>query len=313
MKHSWKFLGGALVALLAGCATLPDTRPFTTATVQLHDAVAAVDTSVAAVLTRAGLPDQSAAFDRSWQARTAAMTALVSYASSVQAIVDAGGKGEEAGGRLTDATKKLAQSVGWLSNGTSAGFDVAADAFRLASGVIAKARAARTLEKALAEMQPVIEEIAGKVVADFADARVIVQKAAELQRESFRNQHKATRDYRTQLLATKAGLESNLREQLAGDTPPSALKNRSELKSVDELLAERTKWSDDYAQVLKDIDSRGLKALALIDQSKATIAAWAAGHGQLLATVKTRRPPSTAELLSMVGRLNDLIDRYREL
>src|SRR5215207_2436930 len=92
----------AAIALLAGCTTLPDTQPFTDATVGLRRAVAASGSAVVSGLKTAPLPAVSAQgkkLEEAWAVRNKAMSALVAYASSLQAIADAGQEGAESAKR----------------------------------------------------------------------------------------------------------------------------------------------------------------------------------------------------------------------
>lgn len=314
-------LGGAL--LLAGCRTLPNTQPFTDATGGLRTAVASIGVKVNAELAASDqLKEQSKKFEENWKGRNDAMAALVTYANSVQAIVDAGQHGEEAAKRLSDATKKLATAAGMISAGGSAGVDLAADVFRFASGEVAKFRAAKSLEKSLADMQPVVEEIGRRLSADFEATRGIVKGASEqasanLSREAGNG---SSDIYRKALVAAREDTQKRIAAGLA--KAPSDPAQQPEQDTLAALLSERMKRIAEldnsgpyqaYQKQLKSITERNQTTLELIAESQLAIGAWVAAHGQLLIAVKTKRAPSGVELLAAVGRIQGLIARYEKL
>lgn len=306
----------AAALLLAGCQSLPDTQPFTDATVSLRSAVAAGGTAVVAELKRspvAGMDTQAEALDRAWQIRTKTMTALVDYAHSLQAIVNAGNKGETSAQKLADAANTLLQTLGPANLAATAGGTLALDTFKFAFGQIARARAAKSLEVALAEMQPAIDRIAELFAADLADLDLLVQVAIDSQRDRLADENQSQIGYRRQILATQKDLQNITAGELAARKAPNQLSKTEDLKRLDELLAAQATWYADYTARQSATAARGRAASEMAGVTRLAFADWAAAHAQLLAAIRARRTLSVAELAEATKRIHALVDRYREL
>ncbi|MBI2516551.1 MAG: hypothetical protein HYV95_06505 [Opitutae bacterium] len=308
------FLAAAL--LLAGCPSLPDTQPFTDATVGLRSAVAASGTAVVAELKRNpvdGMAAQGASLEKAWQVRTKAMSALVDYANSLQAIADSGRKGEESAQKLADAATTLVQTLGAANLAASAGASLAIDTFKFANGQIARARAAKSLEAALAEMQPAIERIAELFAADLTDLDTLVQTTIDAQRDRLERDNQSEINYRRRLLAARRSLMAKAASQLDEQVKPTALAGSDDLKRADELLAANEAWHTAYAAQQAAIAERGRLAAEMLGAAQAAFADWTAAHARLLAAVRAKRLPSMAELTAAAKRIQELVDRYRKL
>lgn len=306
----------AAALLLAGCPSLPDTQPFTDATVGLRGAVASSGTAVVAELKRNpvdGMAAQGAGLEKAWQVRTKAMTALVDYANSLQAIADSGRKGEESAQKLADAATTLVQTLGAANLAASSAAGLAIDTFKFANGQIARARAAKSLEAALAEMQPAIERIAELLAADLTDLDTIVQAAIDAQHDRLERDNQSEINYRQRLLAARRNLMGKAANQLDQGVNPTALAGGDDLKRTDELLAANEAWRTAYTAQQAAIAERGRLASEMIGAAQAAFADWTAAHARLLAAVRARRIPSMAELTDAAKRIRDLVDRYRKL
>lgn len=308
------------VCLLAGCRTLPNTQPFLDATGGLRSAVASVGSAVTAELKATPLLSSSGAeFERAWRVRNNAMGALVSYASSLQAIVDSGKKGEESAQQLTDAVGKLADAAGLAVPGAAEAVGLAADTFKAAYGQIAKARAAKSLERSLAELQPVIELIARKLAADLKAADGMLDGAIEQELTNLAREpgNGSSDDYRRALLTTMGKFEGATRLELT-KAPPITPEQRKLFDDLAEIskridqLEEGARYKSYQAQRV-EITRRGRIAHEAIAETQSAIEGWAALHAQMLAVVQTRRAPTPGELLEGIGRVRGLVDRYRAL
>ena len=117
-------LGLVLVTILAGCASTPDIGPFTDATVSLRGAVASAGAATVAELGRTDLPNaqvQAQNLAAAWTERDRFFTALVAYANSLQAIVDAGQSGADAAKAVADASGALAGAANIAMPGAGTG------------------------------------------------------------------------------------------------------------------------------------------------------------------------------------------------
>lgn len=310
------FLFAGAIALFAGCQNLPDTQPFTDATVGLRSAVAATGTTVSAELRQTPLPKVAAQadnFEKAWVARDAAMSALVAYANSLQAIVDSGKTGGESAGKLADAATTLAGTLGAANLLAGAGGTLLVDTFTYAYGQIAKARAAKSLEAALVELQPAIERLATLLAADLKSSDEIITLAIRAERDALAEDNQREFNYRKQLTATRGMLMSSVTADLQAGTKPADLTQAGDLSRLSDLLAKSDAWNTAYEAKQAAIAARARVAHELIAAAAHALPDWAAAHAKMLAAVSAQRPPSVAELTEVATHLRELVDRYRKL
>lgn len=313
-------VAGAVLALLAGCRTLPNTQPFTDATGSLRSAVASVGGSVGAGLSASPLlKREGVAFAEAWQKRNDALAALVAYAQSVQAIVEAGQHGEEAATRLSEAAKKLATTVGVIAPGGSAGVDLAADTVKLVSGEVARFRAAKTIEKSLADMQPVIDAVAWLLAKDLAATGKLIAAAAEQERVELSRLpgNGDSDDYRRELVSAQTRLQKLIAVGLS-KAPPIPPEQAAQVAQLDDIMKKIAQLDESapykaYRARTDDLAKREKLARELVTETAVALGSWAAAHGQMLMAVQTRRTPGAVELLAAVGRVQGLLERYRQL
>lgn len=306
----------AVFTFTSGCASLPDTQSFTAATAGLRRAVALSGSTVVGELKSVPHPAanaQGTKLEAAWSTRNQAMSALVDYANSLQAIADAGNKGAEAAKKLADATKALTQSLGVFSLGTSAVAELAADTFSFANGQIAKARAARSLEASLAEIQPVIERIAALFRADLQASDELVTIAITLQTDGLATKNASELGYRGQLLTTQRKIMAAIQSELVENKSPAALARVEDLNRITQMLAQMDTWNSNYESERTTIVERGRLAHEIIAATKAAFTDWASAHTRLLVATRAKRLPSVGELLEATARINELLERYHNL
>lgn len=311
-----RFVPVAAALLLAGCQSLPDTQSFTDGTIALRHAVAASGGAVVAELKTSPQADVVALgsdLEKSWQVRTRTMSALVAYAQSLQAITSAGRKGEESARSLAAAGTTLVQTLGLAVPGAGSAGTLAVDTLTYAYGQIAKARAAKSLEAALAEMQPAVERIAEMLGQDLRDLDELAGDAHLLQRGRLMRATEGPRKFREALLASRTSLLDATAAELAGGTPAHQLSRADELKALDELIAREATGYAEFTAHAAALDARRRTITELTAAAQLALADWAAVHGKLLAAVRARTVPSADELIASAQRVQALVDRYRNL
>jgi hypothetical protein len=97
-------------SLWAGCTSLPDTRGYTAATIQVKQAVATTGDVVEGELLSASTVQATTAsedsvkhFKAAWGATMRSLDAMVAHAQPIEQIVDAGHKGAESAKQVADA------------------------------------------------------------------------------------------------------------------------------------------------------------------------------------------------------------------
>jgi hypothetical protein len=309
-------VAAALLLGATGCTTLPDTQPFTTATVSLQGAIASSGAAVMAEVKATSQPEESKApanLERAWVTRNEAMKALVAYARSLEEITAAGRAGEDSARKLVEAAGALAGVVGQKSAAASEAGKLVGDTFMLISGEIARARAAKSLEAALAQLQPVMERLAQLLAADLQSLDELLRIAAELEKGALVVKYNDAIGFRGQLLRTQTKLQNEIQTQLGKGTPPSQLKEADELARVVAMLGQGDAAYAEYTRAEAALDARLRAGRQLIAETGPALTAWAASHGNLLVALRTKRPPNVAEVLAATGRIRALSERYRRL
>lgn len=323
-----RYLGVPLLAaalLLAGCQSLPDTQPFTDATISLRSAVG---TSGKAALTelkalkfkesdeRARLREQVKQLEAAWKTRENVMKAMSDYATSLQAIVDAGKKGEESVKQLTGAAQTFLGAVG-AAGMTGPAAALVGDAVNFAGGFVIRAQAAKSLEQAMVDLQPAITRTAELMAADALDLRGMLDLCYEQQERMLddEDENAASLAFWSSLQRERNDVIREVRtklddKKLADEAGKAAL---ARLAQLDELIAGLKPWRESYVAKVAHIREQQRLSSALMDEMQAGFGVWAATHHKLHVAVQTKRPPTTAELTDTAKRIHDLIERFRQL
>lgn len=293
---------GLLGILLNSGCRLPDVGPFVEGTAQLKGAVAAGGAAVEQEL-RFTFSDtaQADALHVNWEARNKAMTALLRYAQSLDAIVAAGNAGAESAGKVADSVKGLAEAAGIAIPGSAAAVAIATDTVKFLYGQIATVRAAGQLAAALEEAQPAIERVAQLMRNDLADLAVVTQAADAVQIVNLAAEYNKLSSDRKSILQAMKNLN------------PAVVADRDEYAALTGLLAALKPRYDTYQQELKAVEDRRKSALAVIDATGRALDEWAAAHADLASAVRHKRLASAQSLVSAAVELRDLVKRMRDL
>ena len=300
---------------LCGCVNLPDTQPFTSATVGLRSAVASSGAATVAELKLvniSGVKTEANNLEGAWAERNKLFSGLVQYADSLQAIVESGKKGAESAKALADSVQQLAQVANLVQPGAGPAIGVAAQTAQYVYGEIAKVRAAKSLEQALAHAQPAVEAIAAKMAMDMDDLDKLIRAADKAQRDEITTLSASDIGYRKQLLATRANLMATIQTKLQ-NTAPSAITERAELDEANTLIAATDSWNESYQAQLDAINERERLSRQLVAETKTALNAWASEHAEILRAVRTKRVPSATEIVEAAKRIQDLVEQYKNL
>jgi hypothetical protein len=305
-----------LILLLSGCANLPDTQPFTDATVTLRGAVASGGAAVVGELERTeiqGVKEQAKNLETAWNERNKLLTALVEYANSIQSIVDSGKRGAESANALAASVSKLAKVANLVEPGAGEAVALITDTAAFVYEHIAKARAAASLEKALAEVQPAIERIALTMAGQMQLLDDLIRTACKAQRDELRITNQAKIGYRNSLAAAHEHLMDKLRAELDSGKKPSELTQAEDLQRLDDLLAATDSWFGPLQEQVNAIGERERLSRQLITETKSAFADWGAAHARMLTAIRTKRIPSATELVQAAERIRELVERFKKL
>ena len=292
-----------LLAGLTGCASLPDVGPFVEASSQLRSAVAASGATVEAelrLITNATAADQ---LKKNWEERDRAFAAIASYAGSLEAIVDAGNEGAASAEKVADSVAGLANAAGIALPGSPEAVAVGTDIAKFISAQIARARAAKSLQKAMEQAQPAIVAIAHHIAADLSDLEDMFLAAAT----------QADNNVRTGAeFSALIGYRNSLLKQI-GTKDPADTATLGQQAQLAQLLQATEEGYAKYLARRKEIQDRLRAGRVLIHTARLSANDWAVAHGNLITALRERRPINTASLIQAAVEIRDLIRKVREL
>jgi hypothetical protein len=309
--------------MIGSCATLPDTSGYTTATIQVKQAVATAGNVVEAELESAGtVPVQEIKkFHNAWKMTVSSLDAMVSYAESIEQIVDSGNKGTKSAMQVADSVKKLAEAVKVDAMTGAAGevFGVAADTGAFVYGEIAKIGAERSLKDALSKAGPWVVRINNMVQLQVEDARRLFHRQIKDQVDGLKSGGEAGYGGWLKLNQAIGNMEletiKEMRKLLdASSMDLTKIKNlQAELDQIKKTRNQIAPHIVEYETKLADIRNREKAGLDIIRASENAISAWGTAHENLVRAVKYRKPVSVESLTTAVVEIRTLIERWRKL
>ena len=305
-------LVSSTAALLCGCGSLPDAKPFADASHALSTSVVASGHAVADSMTDAGnvLPLDKPAYDRlrqdvetSWADRAAATQAAARYSESIADLIAAGNASADSARKVADALNTLADAVHIPS--VTAEVGAASNLGSFVAERIAIVRASQSLESALGQAQPAIDRIAEHIVGEsdrqlksiLLDVYKNIDsgiKSAYEEDSNFAREARKRRQVQRQMV---------LRD-------PAALPRLEQYDrvqaSVSASLEERDRKLDQAAAAYR-------ARLQLINAMSVATLAWAQAHRDLATAIREKRKVSTTELTATVAELRDLSKKVSAL
>jgi hypothetical protein len=300
-RHAASFLAVLLILVSGGCQ-LPDVGPFVEGTAQLKGAVATAGAATEQEL-RFAFEDTTAAdsLHDNWKARNKAMTALLRYAQSLDAIAAAGRSGAESAGEVAASVQGLAEAAGIVIPGSAEALAVATDAAKFIYGQLATIRAAHQLAEALDDAQPAIEQIAEVLRKDLADLDVVAQASDAATAVHLADEYNKVNSDRKSILFAMKTLD------------PAKPADRAEYETLSGLLASIGPRYDAYQKELQTVEDRLNAVRAVIDATGRALDEWAAAHANLASAVRNKRLVSAQSLMASATELRELVKRMRDL
>jgi hypothetical protein len=305
----------AVLALLTGCASLPDMAPYRDATLELRSAVVAGGSAVQSGLesvaasyeagdpTARQIKEESDRFGTAWRARIEGADALVAYTEAVSDIARSGTQGDASARALADALAGLASGVGVVlppAGSVATVTDIAAFVY----GHIAAARAARSLEQALQSAQPAVDRLATVLSQDLQASLDILHAARRLQATALALKFNEETAY----LKTLA----RERKTLYGKDPLTPA-DEQRLRQIGELFEATREWREPMEQHQAELEAQYRLRIQLINATQAAVAEWAAAHRSLAAAVRENRGVNVEALVQATQEAQELVRRLRTL
>lgn len=304
----------AAAVWLTGCTSLPDVSPFATATRSLADAIRASGKAVSdeAEQIQDG-KELSDELDKEWEARTKVMAAMVRYADSLSAIVDAANRGRETGKALAAKVEELAIAASLIPGAGVAGGAVG-DAAGFVIGQLALMRGAKSLEEALEAAHPVVRRVAETLAKDLASLDLLVRSAEKNQdgqlfaSEAFRSALDAEGAANT---AKQAILAELAKAKDAADMTKSA-RILAQLAEIEKILAATRVTLAPAEEQQRAMKERVRATRALIAASSEALGRWDVAHQDLLFAIQNRRPVDVSSILQAVVEVRELVQRVKQ-
>ena len=310
-----KLLLPAMLALLTGCAALPDMTPYRDATLQLRSTVVAGGNAVQSGLESAAasyekgdatatkIREEADKFNVEWQARIKGADALVAYSEAVTDIARSGTEGAASARSLADALTGLATGVGVVlpPAGTVA---TVTDVATFVYGHIAVARAAKSLDQALQSAQPVVDRAVTVLSQDLQASLDILHAARRLQATALALKYNEETAY----LKTLAGERKTI---YGKGTLTSADEKR--LRQIDALFEATREWREPMEKAQAEMETNYRLRVQLIHATQAAVAEWAAAHRSIAAAVREKRSVNVEALVQATLDAKELVRRLRTL
>ena len=343
MTHRWRMgaskssCGGFVILVLVGsllwsCTSLPNTRGYTAATIQVKQAVGTTGDVVEEELRSAISAGATTANDESvknlkaaWASTMRSLDAMVVHAQSIEQIVDAGNKGAESAKQVADSVKNLvdAVKVDALTGAGATVFQLSTDTVAFVYGEYSKHVSAQSLEEALEKFSPSMAKITALVQAQIADARRLFDEQIEAQVQLLQTPAQTPEDAgkrfgnwikrRGELDETAAQATQLLVRGIKNNKPDDIARAKVMIANVEagqKMIAPRLA---EYEAKIQPIRQREKAGRSILGTAENAVAAWGVAHQQLAKAVKERKPVSVESLTAAVVEVRTLMQRWREL
>jgi hypothetical protein len=322
----------AFTLSLVGCATIPDLSGYTAATDQLRQSVKSAGESVTTEIelvslvfkesggdatTISQLTDAKDKFQKQWEERNKAMTAIVGYASSLEAIASAGKDGKESAKALGDSIEGLLSTLGIVPGAQLA--NVANETIQIIYAEVAKVKAQESLEKSLQATGPIMEQMVAIIEVDSAALKASFEIAIDAQILQLQRNNEPVRSGNERDALIKLRDKGN--KELVNELKKTDQNNHAnKIKELGEnisvidkrLSALNPEWVS-YTNDLKELHSRKRIGLALMQASSKALTAWKGTHVKLSDAVKNKRSPSIHEVIAAANDIQQLVKKWGEL
>lgn len=305
-----------LSCLLAGCATVPDGKPFAEATGVWAATVKTSGQAVADSLRSApgAAPDEQVRtqkiadeFGAAWAGRVRAVDGVVAYSGAMVDLVSASGDTDATVKKVADAVQGLATAANIPLAGSvvEAGSDVA----RFLLAQIANVRATRQLEQSILAAQPAVERITDQMTMDGKNLIGLINDAYKNQlssiNELYLDEAKLARALQRKQLELGGQMTS-------GSGPVDPLK-LAQMQDLDKIRASALARLAERDQKLEQAASAYKARLQMLNGLNTATLAWLAAHRDLADAVRQKRKINVAQLQETMGDLKELIRKVRAL
>lgn len=312
---------GTWLALLAGCAPLPDVSGFASASGELALATRGVGEATVPIIRGARGDEAASTFAKNWGERVATMNAMARYADALAEITANFGNAKRDAEALAASVERLAGESGLLPMGSSAAVGIATDIATLVVTQLQQARAARDLREALERVDPVVQLVAARLGrsisadaaaggagpdagSDAADLAVFLNGAEE---HFLTERVRETTSAMDTIAAARAARERTVSGLAQGNDEATA-----RALQLAQIIDAAQREADAAAAPIDAELARVRAARRLLIATAQATDAWAMAHADLVRAMRDRRAISTDALADAAVRIRDIIRRIED-
>ena len=317
---------------LSGCANLPDLSGYTAATDQLRQSIKSAGDSVATEIdllsfafkesggaseTIKTLQNVKANFQKHWEYRNKAMTAIVGYASSLEEIANAGKEGGKSAKELGDSIEGLLKTIGVIPGGNVVG--VAKETIEFVYSQVAKIRAQDSLYESLSETGPIMREIVKVIEKDSEALQSSFEIALDARIGQLKRDNESVRSggERDDLIKLRTYRNKALIEKLKKPDSDQYSKKIKDLMQdifiIDNRLSILNSEWNAYRAELQELQKRRRVGLGLIQSLSKALRAWKTTHVKLAKAVKEKKSLDIHEVMAATSDIHALVKKWGEL
>lgn len=304
------------------CTPLPDTSPYTAATLQVRNSAAAAGGVVQAEFARMTplLPQERQAraaqlgtrFDEAWRTTIASLDGLGRYAESLEEITKAGNSGAASARALADSVKNLAGAIGIVPGAAIAG--VATDAFVMLNTQVQNIRGARALNRSLEVADPLIRDMSDVIVVQIRKARESFDEVIEVEQTALNFSVEDILQLDRRLEASEietARTVASLTDR--GGREAERVAAEARLKRIQDGRAALAPRMNTYRALRAAVAARAQAGHDIFDATERAVVNWRLAHQKVATAIRERRPVTVQSLIASAEEIRGLVERWRSL
>ncbi len=300
--------------LITGCTSSPNISNYSEETIKLQKSVKSsgevlvqkLDYLVAAYETAGAdfakikIEKSKQDLEKEWKYRNKAMSAIVDYSSSLEAIIQSGNQGLKNVQELSEPLKNLADAANPENH--DAGNTVTETTWMVYSEIDEL-----KTKKSLDATKPIITYIVEALKVNLTKSDEIINRVYEEEIDDLNTRYETTIVYRP-IFKKKIKIKyGQFEEALAAGKDISSLEK--DFKRIQEILQPLDEEWAAYEKESKEINDRKIIADKLIKLTSDALAAWERSHSKLIDSTSTEESFDVRELTNAVEEIQELIKK----
>lgn len=300
--------------VITGCTSSPDISNYSEETIKLQKSVKSsgevlvqeLDYLVAAYETAGAdfakikIVKSKQDLEKEWEHRNKAMSAIVDYSASLEAIIQSGNQGSKNVQELAEPLENLADAANLVNPATG-------DAVTETAWTVYAEIAALKTKKSLDATKPIITDIVEVLKDNLSKSDEIINLVHEEQVNELNTRYETTILYRPIFKKKIKNKYGQFEVALAEGKDISSLEK--DFKRIQKILQPLDEEWTAYEKEFKEINDRKIIADKLIRLTSDALAAWEKSHNKLIDSVNTEESFDVRELTNAVKEIQELIKK----